>query len=288
MAVVLAVVAAFGVGLIAFPASSTAEPPKVPPVGVPCTPALPPPSKGCVNLSVTGLVAPAGIGAAFERARVGFRFAVKLASGDELNTMQVRFEDDIAFNLAAIPACPASELTGMNMAQAWEQCGPGADGSPPSEGNAYLSTGLGANVSGRASTVPPGNLSACTMVFKGATNNQLTLYVRIPVSSSITGCNAPATNTGGVGTYLFTGTLSHQPVASPHDWTLTAPNIQTANPPLDEFYATLDRPAPVGTFRARCVASTPPPVPASPHRLQGRFTFGVPPIFIANATDPCP
>ncbi len=60
--------------------------------------------------------------------------------------MIVRYDDDGAINLAGIPTCPASELVGKNIAAAYEQCGPGADGSPASEGNAYLSAP--GNVSG--------------------------------------------------------------------------------------------------------------------------------------------
>ena len=84
-------------------------------------------------------------------------------------------------NLTGIPTCPASELVGKNIAQAWEQCGPGADGNPASEGNAYLSTGLGNNVSGIASTVPNGGgATGCMMIFKGADNAHVTLYARVP------------------------------------------------------------------------------------------------------------
>ena len=59
-------------------------------------------------------------------------------------------------------------MTGKNIAQAYEQCGPGADGTPPSEGNAFLSPA--GNVSGIGSTIPDGGGAvACTMIFKGAT-----------------------------------------------------------------------------------------------------------------------
>ena len=48
---------------------------------------------------------------------------------------------------------------------------------------------------------------------------------------------------------LFTGALSHQPASSAYDYTLTVPNTQTANPGLDDFYATLVHGS---VFRARC------------------------------------
>ena len=177
--------------------------------------------------------------------------------------MTLRFDDDIALNLSGIPSCPASELTGKNISAAYEQCGPGADGNPPSEGNAFLSPA--GNVSGLGSTVPPANLIACTMIFKGATNNSLTIYARAPVASATTGCNNPATNTGGSATVLFTGTLSRQAASSPYDWTLNVPNTHTANPSLDDFYATVTR---GNAFRARCNNTTP-----KPHRMQGTWDY---------------
>ena len=150
----------------------------------------------------------------------------------------------------------------MNIAQAYEQCGPGADGNPPSEGNAYLSPA--GNVSGIASTVPPGNLTACTMLFKGADNTHVTLYARAPVVNATTGCNNPASNTAGNVTVIFTGTLSRQAASSPYDWTLTVPNTDAANPALDDFYATVSRGS---VFRAKCHAG------ASPLKIQAVFDY---------------
>ena len=54
------------------------------------------------------------------------------------------------------------------------------------------------------------------MVFKGANNNSITLYARAPVANATTGCNNPATNTGGSATVLFTGSITNQPAASPY------------------------------------------------------------------------
>jgi hypothetical protein len=193
------------------------------------------------------------LGSVLEPIRLGTRVRSNFdPPTDESTKVIVRYDDDGRINLSGIPTCPASELTGKNVAAAWEQCGPGADGSPASEGNAYLSTGLGNQVSGIASTVPnPGGASACVMIFKGGANNRVTLYSRAPVATNPDACNNPATNTGGSATVLFTGAISTQPAASPYGPTLTVPNTHTANPALDDFYATVQRGS---VFRARCPA----------------------------------
>ena len=249
--------AALGVGFVAFPASSAAAPPVVPSCAFPATAG----SDSCGTLAVNGIAPP--VGAAFENIKLGVRVRSQFSpTTSETTSVTLRFDNDIALNLTGIPSCPSSELTGKNISAAYEQCGPGADGNPPSEGNAFLSAA--GNVSGLGSTVPPANLIACTMIFKGANNNEITLYARAPVASATTGCNNPATNTGGSATVLFTGDLSHQPAASPYDWTLNVPNTHTANPSLDDFYATVTRGA---AFRARC------PAGVSPHRMQGTWDY---------------
>jgi len=256
----LASAAALGVGLIAFPASSAAVPPVVPSCNFPVTVG----SDSCGSLRTTAVAAP--IGGALEPISLGIRVRSQFTPAtSETTSVKLQFDEQIALNLAGIPTCPASELAGKNIAQAWEQCGPGADGNPASEGNAYLSTGLGAQVSGIGSTVPnPGGAVACTLIFKGADNNHLTIYARAPVASAAS-CNNPAAQTGGSATVLFTGALTHQPVASIYDWTLTVPNTQTANPALDDFYATVVRGA---AFRARCATRNP-----SAHRMLGTWDY---------------
>ena len=265
--------AALGVGFVAFPGSAAAAPPVVPTCAFPATAG----SDSCGTIAVNGVVPP--VGAAYENIKLGIRVRSQFSpTTSETTSVNLKFDDDIALNLSGIPSCPSSELTGKNIKDAYEQCGPNADGTPASEGNAYLSAA--GNVSGLGSTVPPANLIACTMIFKGATNNNLTIYARAPVASA-TACNNPATNTGGSATVLFTGTLSHQAAASPYDWTLNVPNTHTANPSLDDFYATVTR----GTaFRARC------PAGVSPHKMLGTWDYTA--AGDANdskvATDPCP
>ena len=155
---------------------------------------------------------------------------------------------------------------------------PGRRRRPPSEGNAFLSAA--GNVSRFGSTVPPANLTACTMIFKGATNNALTIYARAPVAPT-TGCNNPATNTGGSATVLFTGGLTHQPAASPYDWTLNVPNTHTSNPP----WTTSTRPSRVERPSGRGAPL------GYPHRMLGTWDYTAAGD-AANDThvssDPCP
>jgi len=250
--------AALGVGFIAFPASSAAAPPVVPTCAFPATAG----SDSCGTITTDGLPPSPAIGAAFENIKLGVRVRSQFSPAtSETTNVKLAFDNDIAINLAGIPSCPSSELTGKNIKAAYEQCGPNADGNPPSEGNAYLSAP--GNVSGLGSTVPPANLVACTMIFKGATNNNLTIYARAPVASA-TACNNPATNTGGSATVLFTGNLT-APASPTYKHVLTILNTHTSNPALDDIYATVTRGA---AFRARCNTSTP-----RPHRMQGTWDY---------------
>jgi hypothetical protein len=268
-AVVLASAAALGVSLFAFTASAAAAPPVVPT----CTPKASTGSDSCVVGRYTA--SDGSVGTALEAARLGVRVrSVFSPANHETSSVTLRFDDDAALNLTGIPTCPAASVVGKNIAAAWAACGPGGGATK----NAFLSTGLGANVSGIGSTVPPGNFIACTMIFKGADNNHLTIYARAPVSSATTGCNNPATNTAGTTTVVFTGTLTHEAATSPYDVRLTVPNTQAANPALDDFYATVKR---TTAFRAKCV---------SPMRMLGFWDYTA--TGDANdtklATDPCP
>jgi hypothetical protein len=261
------------VGFIAFPGSAAAAAP----VQVPsCTPPATPGSDSCATLRVNAVNAP--IGGALEPVGLGVRVrSIFQPATSETTSVNLKFDDNIALNLAGIPACPAAEVAGKTVAQAWEQCGPGADGSPASEGNAYLSPPTA--VSGYGSTVPPTNLTACTMIFKGA-GDTLTIYARAPQTT--TACNGdPAVNSGGSTTVVFTGNLTHQPASSPYDSTLHIANTHTSNPALDDFSAFIRRGS---AFRANCPAGT------SPHRMQGTWDYTA--AGDANdshvATDPCP
>ena len=243
--------AALGVGFIAFPGSAAAAPPVVPTCAFPVTAG----SDSCGTIQVTGVAPP--VGAAFENIKLGVRVRSQFSPAtSETTSVTLRFDDDIALNLSGIPVCPSSELTGKNMAAAYEQCGPNADGNPASEGNAYLSAA--GNVSGLGSTVPPANLVACTMIFKGATNNALTIYARAPVANGTTGCNNPATNTGGSATVLFTGNLTRRPRPRPTTGRSPSPTPTPRIPPWTTSTRPLrveppsGRSAPLGHPPTRC------------------------------------
>jgi hypothetical protein len=278
VALLLASAAALGVGLIAFPASAAATPPVVPS----CTPKPSTGSDSCVRGVVKALDGSLG---STQREPISLGTRVRSAfspATDETTKVIVYYDDAGVQNLTGIPLCPASELTGKNLKDAWEQCGPGADGNPVSEGNAYLSTGLGNQVSGIASTtVDPGGV-ACVMIFKGADNNHVTLYSRAPVANaSTTGCNNPSTNTGGNTSVIFTGVISHQPASSPYDYTLTTNGTQAANPALDDYYATVVR---GGVYKAKC---------ENPLKIQATFVYTSTPTDTigppyAGTTQSCP
>jgi hypothetical protein len=239
----VAAAAALGVGLIAFPASSAATPPVVPSCTFPNTTG----SDSCGTIRTNAFNPP--IGSTFENGKLGVRVRSRFSpSTSETTKVILRFDDDLALNLTGIPTCGASKLIGKNIAQAWAACGPGGGSTK----NAYLSTALGNNVSGIGSTTVDTAGIACTLIFKGADNTHVSIYARAPISNvTTTGCNNPATNTGGTTTIVFTGTLS-QISSTTYKYKLHVPNTQTANPALDDFYATVDRGS---VFKAKCPSS---------------------------------
>jgi hypothetical protein len=183
-------------------------------------------------------------------ARLGVRVRSQFSpSSSETTTVDLSFDKNIALALSGVtPTCAASKLTGKNISQAWAACGPGGGSTK----NAYLSTGLGNSVSGIGSTTVDTSGIACTLIFKGADNTHLSIYARAPIANvTTTGCNNPATNTGGTTTIVFTGTLS-QISSTTYKWKLHVVNTQTANPALDDFYATVDRGS---VFKAKCPSS---------------------------------
>jgi hypothetical protein len=270
----LALVTALGVGLIAFPSSAAAVPPTVPS----CTPKPSPASDSCVRGTVAAL--DGAIGPTLERVRVGVRTrSVFDPASDETQRVTLRFDDDIEINLAAVPgACTGAQVSGDTIAQAYNQCGPGPGGS-----NTYLSPP--GNVSGVGSTVVTG-IDACTMVFKGANNNQVLIWARSPIGNPPSECNNPATNNTGSTTTVFTGSITQQPPASPYGPTLTVPNTNSPPVSLDDFSAVVSRGAAV---QAKC------PVGQSPLKVQAVFDYvqandpndTISPPY-AGTTDPCP
>ena len=227
-----------------------------------CTPPATSGSDSCGTLRTTAIAAP--IGSTLEPIKLGVRVrSIFSPTTSETTKVKLQFDENIALNLSGIPSCPASELVNKNLAQAWEQCGPGADGSPASEGNAYLSTGWAQRQRDRVDDPERRGRSRLHDDLQGGRQHPRD-DLRAGTGEH-SGCNNPATNTGGTTTVLFTGTLTHQPASSIYDWTLTVPNTQTADPALDDFYATITRGS---AFRAKCVTRNP-----SAHRMLGTWDY---------------
>ncbi len=107
----LASAGALGVGLIAFPSSAAAAPPVVPT----CTFPVSAGSDSCGTIRTTAVAAP--IGGTLENIRLGVRVRSKFEPAtSETTSVNLRFDEQIALNLAGIPTCPASELVGKNIA----------------------------------------------------------------------------------------------------------------------------------------------------------------------------
>ena len=258
-ALLVALAAAVGVGLIAFPASAGAAVPN-------CTPPTTSTNDSCVR----GVISPSNLPGTFAnvklfvRTRTNFTDPGNTAAGGEARIVTLDFDNDGRLIQGTIPTCAPSALVGKTVAQAWNTCGPGAGASK----NAYLSTqiaptgfGCTANpcVSGQARAAP--SINACTMVFKGPFvngNPTVTLFARAPIPPSGTGqsCNdRPSTLTGGTSTVVLRGTITNSPLSG-YGKRLRVPNIDTQSPlPLIDFYAYVKR----GNYvQARCPAGASP------------------------------
>ena len=201
-ALALATAAAVGAGLIAFTGSASAL--------SFCTPAAPNPTAGnqsCVNGAITPNT---GLGSTFKNVSLFTHVSTKYLhpgnkpQGGFAKSVSVLYDADGKITPGAIPKCTAAQLSGKNISQAWNTCGPGAGTAH----NAYLSPATA--VSGRASTAPPSNFNGCVLVFNGPTvggNPSVILYTRITlVANGTANCNNPAGNTGGNTTVILTGT----------------------------------------------------------------------------------
>ncbi len=95
---VLAVAVAFGVGLVAFPASSAAAPPVVPTCPFPNTAG----SDSCATLRVNAVTPP--LGGVLEPVGVGFRIRSQFdPPTSEITNIELRFKDNIAIDLCGNP-----------------------------------------------------------------------------------------------------------------------------------------------------------------------------------------
>ena len=185
-------------------------------------------------------------GALTVRVHTDYAHPGQKARGGFAKTVALTFDNDLRVNLRGVPSCTATFGSGTTIARAWERCGPGADG--PGERNAYLSPP--GRVSGRASTAPPSNFNACTLVFKRGLNpGRILLFARARLAPNArANCRNPATNTAGNTSVVLVGRLSR---VNQDDFRtkLRVPNIDQAPLPLDDFKAKVKRGR---VFRGRC------------------------------------
>jgi hypothetical protein len=199
------------------------------------------------------------------------------------------FDNDFRINQGTFPTCSTTQAGAGNqdIAAVWAACGPGGTH------NAYLSTqvaptGFGCTadpcVSGQANSVPPGNINACTLVFKGPKVNNgtvptVTLYARGPETS--TQClQNPASNHDGTTDVVLSGKITTSPLTG-YGKRLTVNNVDSSPLALDDFYAYLKRGS---YFQAQC------PTGASPWKLRGLWVYtggGVEPNDTSTSTQAC-
>jgi len=188
------------------------------------------------------------------------------SQGGFAKTVTLLFDDDLKVNLAGIPSCTTTFPSSAELKDAWNTCGPGA----PAANNAFLSPPTA--VSGTASTAPPSNFSACTMVFKKSASSIL-LFAEVNTVGTFS-CANPGTNTSGETSVVLTGTLGTAGVAD-FGTKLTVPNIDKLALPLDDFKAKVKR---ASVFTGWCkdtnkllnlrgtfvYSNDPPPPPSDP------------------------
>jgi hypothetical protein len=251
-AFILASAAACGVGMIAYAGSASAIPP-------PCVPAAPNPTAGnqsCVN----GQILPGtGLGSTFKNVSLFTHVATRYLNpgnrpqGGFANRVTVMYDNDGRITPGTIPNCAVAQVANKTIPQAYAACGPAGK-------NAYLSPP--GTMSGKASTAPPSNFGACTMVFHGPTVNQVVLYTRVfTTPNSNPSCTV--SNGGGNVTIVLVGTISNANVAG-YGKKLVTPLPTGITLPLDDFYATVKR----GNYvQSRCTAS--------PLRIRAIFNYSV-------------
>ena len=268
VAFTLATAAAFAVGFIAFAASAAADPPA-------CNPgSSPTDNKSCVNFQVLPNHSAAS-NSLFVHTHTNYAHPGNKAQGGFAKTVTLLFDNDFALTPGTIPTCTTAQLSGKNISQAWNTCGPGAAASH----NAYLSPATA--VSGRTSTAPPSNFNGCTMVFRGpnsGSNSTVILYARVTlVANGTANCANPASNTAGNTTVLLTGTVAPAGVAG-FGKKLTVPGIDALPLPLDDFTALVKR---GGYFKANSCAS--------PWKVRGTFAYSGTgqATDVSNATQAC-
>jgi len=236
--------------MIAYAGSASAIP-------APCVPPAPNPTVGntsCVN----GQILPStGLGATYKNVSLFTHVATRYlnpgnrAQGGFAKKVTVMYDSDGKITPGTIPNCATADLANKTIPQAYAACGPAGK-------NAYLSPA--GTVSGKASTAPPSNFGACTLVFKGPTANQVLLYTRVfTVVNSNPTCTT--SNGGGNVTIVLVGTISNAGVAG-FGKKLVTPLPTGISLPLDDFYATVKR----GSYvQSKCTTS--------PLRIRGIFEY---------------
>jgi hypothetical protein len=253
VAFVLASAAACGVGMMAFASSASA----ILPLCVPATPNTTAGNQSCVR----GQIQPSNLPGSFANVSLYTQVATRYLhpgnrnAGGFAKEVTVYYDNDGRITPGTIPNCAVADVANKTIPQAYAACGPAGK-------NAYLSPP--GTVSGKASTAPPSNFGACTLVFKGPTANQVVLYTRVfTVANSQPNCTT--SNGGGQVTVTLVGTISNANVAG-FGKKLVTPLPSGITLPLDNFYATVKR----GNYvQARC------PAGASPLKVRARFVYSV-------------
>jgi hypothetical protein len=235
-AFILASAAACAVGLFAYASSASA----IPPLCVPPAPNATAGNQSCVNgqiLPATGLgpSVPKNV-SLFTHVATRYLNPGNRSKGGFAKQVTVYYDNDGHIN--ALPAgtapkthrCPLSAVANKTIPQAYAACGP--NGS-----DAYLSPP--GTVSGKASTAPPSNFGACTLVFQGRDASHVTLYTRVftTVNSNPT---CAVSNGGGNVTVTLEGTIANAGIAG-YGKKLVTPLPSGITLPLDDFYATVKR-----------------------------------------------
>ncbi len=251
-AFILASAAACGVGMIAYAGSASAIP-------APCVPPAPNATVGntsCVN----GQILPGtGLGGTFKNVSLFTHVATRYlnpgnrSQGGFAKQVSVLYDAQGRITPGTIPNCATADLANKTIPQAYAACGPAGK-------NAYLSPA--GTVSGKASTAPPSNFGACTLVFKGPTANQVVLYTRVFTTVN-SNPNCTTSTGGGNVTIVLVGTISNSGVAG-FGKKLVTPLPTGISLPLDDFYATVKR----GSYvQAKCSTS--------PLKMRGIFQYSV-------------
>jgi hypothetical protein len=265
-ALVLASAALSAVGLFAFAGSASAAD---------CIPAAPNPTAGnqsCVNGSI---LPNTGLGSTFKNVSLYTHVATRYlhagnrSQGGYANKVTVMYDANGRITPGTIPNCAVADVANKTIPQAYAACGPAGK-------NAYLSPP--GTASGTASTAPPSNFGACTMVFKGPTAFQVVLYTRVFTTVNSHPACSPSLGGGNV-TIVLVGTISNAGVPG-FGKKLVTPLPTGISLPLDDFKATVKR----GNYvQAKCAPS--------PQNIRAIFQYSVstPPYQTdtANFAQPC-